>query len=392
MELQNFTVEFVPLAKAPKGTFAVSYELSAISSVIAIQMGEIELSREGMKRNWFKSKPNVTALPGSGSETSGLSPDLVVVDDVVATPAKEEAPKTEPVDPVKLKFDFDLAALNEKIEAIPPGEMLVINDLDNELYHASHGISCSKLKLFRQCPAKYKAQYIDKIMPEVSKDTFNLGTAIHTITLEPHLFSNSVVRMSDKIKQRRGEKWENFKAANPGKIILPGPQYDLCDMANKAINAHPFARRMVAGGRPEVSIFKRDIETGLIIKCRPDYMLDDLIVDVKTAASAEPKKFGMDAKKFGYHMQDSMYRDISESPEFAFLVIENKAPCIVTAPVLMSPEARRLGYLQYRDALHRLKRAMETDVWENYTNETVVVELTSWENQELETLENGVAA
>jgi len=389
MKLQNYSITFTPLSKAPAGTFCLTFDLQAVSERVAISLAEAELDKSGSPRAYFKKSVDV-ALVRDNLETDEPVAYVPVVQD---PPAASDAPvvQDEPVvDDHKPESALvrEVRILNEKINSLDPGEVLASINVSNEAYHAAEGLSCSQLKLFMECPAKYKAKFIDKIMPPVNSDTFSLGTAVHTIALEPWLFNKTVIRLDPEIKVRRGAKWEAFQAANPGKLILPGANYDLVKMANDAIQAHPYAGEMLRGGMPEVSIFKRDVETGLIIKCRPDFLIDgDLIIDVKTAASSEPKKFGMDAKKMGYHIQDAMYRDISGIPEFAFLVIESKAPCVVTAPVMMDDEVRRLGYLQYRDALQRLVHAYENDDFPNYTNEPVIVGLSAWERTQLEKLE-----
>jgi len=83
-----------------------------------------------------------------------------------------------------------------------------------------------------------------------------------------------------------------------------------------------------------------------------------LIRLLKRAASSEPKEsFGYDAKKWGYHIQDAMaYRDdfcgIRWSSARCSLV-ESKAPCVVTAPVMMLTTSAAALWLSanYRDCL-----------------------------------------
>lgn len=389
MEMCTYEVTFIPLAKQ-KNLMAESFDVEAHSAKTAERKATALLSQCGLSRSQFKKAAQIKLVresePEHPADCKGCPDCCPVMGDatyeIMQKSGAFDAPEPEP---------SALDRLNAEIESLKLGEVKIFTDLSNELYHDSVGISCSKLKLFLECPAKYRAQYISGTMPEVQKTAFDLGSAVHIATLEPHRLAETVICQPEDIKQRRGAAWEAFEAANQGKLILKPADYQLINMANKSVAEHPYASLLIKNGQAETSIYKRDEETGLIIKCRPDYRMDGLLVDVKTAASAEPRKFGFDAKKFGYHIQDAMYRDISGVPEFAFLVIENKAPCIVTAPVIMSDEAKRLGYLKYRDGLRRLKHAIETNVWEGYTSEPVYVGLTGWEEQQLEQLEQGAA-
>lgn len=290
------------------------------------------------------------------------------------------------------EFDFvwTVESLNKTLDGLKPGERFVIDGLPNDIYHDCQGVSCSKLKLFIECPAKYKAKYIDKIIPDKEKDYFNFGNAAHTLVLEPHLFDSTYIKQPEHIGTRHGKEWDKCKAKadSKGQIVLTASQWEDMPILKQSIANTPNALRLTRGGIAERSIFVRDKETGLILKCRPDYMIKDLIVDVKTTKSADPKWVGHDFKKLGYHVQDAMYSDIAKASEFVFLAIESERPFLITAPVHMTRPAKRLGYLKYRKALIDLKECMYSGVWPSYTDETVKVDLNKFEQEELNNLES----
>jgi len=279
--------------------------------------------------------------------------------------------------------------LNKQLASLQPGEVLVKKRMHDEVYHRSDGISCSKLKVYIECPAKYRARYITGTIGDKKTKALDVGRAAHTLILEPHKFHGQFVRQPESIKVRRGKAWDEFSqlAAKQGQIVLTGDDWDMCWAMRSQVELNPFGARLLSGGEAEVSFFKRDIETGLIIKCRTDYMLGDLLIDVKTARSAEPGAFGRAAKDLLYHMQDSMYCDITGIETFAFIAVEKVDPYVVTAPILFDEDARRLGYLKYRSALRDLAKSMTFDHWPGYTSKPVTIELKPWESQELETLE-----
>lgn len=280
-----------------------------------------------------------------------------------------------------------ITKLNKRLAELKPGELLVKENLHAEVYHGCDGVSNSKLKLYLECPAKYKARYITGEAPQKETKAFDLGKAAHCLILEPELFHSEFVRQPDDIKVRRGKKWDEFKAAHEGMVVLTGDDWEACQRIRDSVERSHFGAKLLNGGKAEVSYFKRDEETGLVIKCRADYLLGDLLVDVKTAVSAHPDEFSRKAKQLGYHLQDAIYRDIAGLDEFAFLAVEKEPPYVVTAPILFDADARRLGLLKYRRALNDLAESIEFDHFPGYTSEPVVVGLKPWEQSELEKLE-----
>ncbi len=284
-----------------------------------------------------------------------------------------------------------ITKLNKRLAKLKCGELLVKEGLHDEVYHGCDGVSNSMLKLYIECPAKYKAKYITGELVAKESKALDVGRAAHCLVLEPEKFHGAFVRQPSEIKVRRGKVWDEFKELHADKTILTAEDWEVCQRIRASVERSHFGSRLLYGGKPEVSYFKRDEETGLVIKCRADYVLGDLIVDVKTAASAHPEEFSRVAKRLGYHMQDAMYRDITGLPEFAFLAVEKEAPFVVTAPILFDEESRRLGHLKYRKALNDLSESIAFDHFTGYTTEPVVVGLKPWEKTELENLLEGVA-
>lgn len=278
--------------------------------------------------------------------------------------------------------------LNKKLETLKPGELLVKPKLNGEVYHRCMGVSTSKLKLFLECPRKYQAMYITGEMEREENKAFDIGKAGHGLILEPEKFNAEFVIQPAEIKVRRGNAWDAFKEDNKDKTVITADDMKNCHGMRNSVMAHPFGKKLLTGGRAEVSYFKCDEETGLIIKCRPDYELGDLVVDVKTAASADPEEFTRTATRLHYHMQDAIYLDITGKKGFSFLAVEKKAPFVCTAPLTFDDEARRLGYLTYRKALRDLAVAIEFNHFEGYTSRPVEMGLRPWDAKKLEQLES----
>lgn len=268
-----------------------------------------------------------------------------------------------------------ITKLNKRLESLEVGERIVIENLHNDVYHGCEGISASKLKVFIECPAKYQALYITHEIERESNATFDVGSAAHSLCLEPENFNQEFILQPAYIDVRRGKKWDSFVEVHKDKTVLTKDQWDYCHAMRDAVARHPFSSRLLKGGKAEVSYFVRDEETGLIVKCRTDYRLDDLIVDLKTCRSSEPKKFARDAVRLGYHVQDALYRDVTGLEHFAFVAVESEKPFVVTAPITCSDNARQLGHLEYRQALKGIRDSLDFNMWPGYTTEPVEIDV-----------------
>ncbi|MGI2079195.1 PD-(D/E)XK nuclease-like domain-containing protein [Shewanella putrefaciens] len=401
-----FKMTFNPMASAPKGTCSITYCVEVDSLADAERQAETNLAAEGYNRRHFRRniESHCTLVECRGVVDDAVKAvkydDLIDHDKGLYADALSPEPVNSTEPSASIEDDDPFAAfappawtiesLNARLEQLAPGERLIIDDLPDDIYHGAIGVSSSKLKLFIECPQKYYAKYIAKIIPDPEKAYFDFGKAVHTTFLQPWLFGSSYVRQPDEIKIRSGNAWKTFKAAADanGQVVLTADQWDDMPILRQSLESNAKAKALTTGGVAERSIFTRDVETGLIIKCRPDYMIGKLIIDLKSDASADPRFFGAKAKKLGYHIQDALYTDVSCADEFAFLVVESCRPFVITAPVILDANVKRLGYLKYRKAMRELKRCMTHNVWPAYTDVAVTVGLNHFEQQDLEALEN----
>lgn len=292
------------------------------------------------------------------------------------------------------KEPSELEALNARIEALAGGEVLRVEGLSSDLYRAALGVSTTQIKTFIDCPYRYWAQYVEKSVTFENKPYFAFGRAGHTAVLEPEKFNLEYVRQPDDIKTRAGAKWEYFnkRSGDEGKEVLTAEFYDAMPKLQKAIDANKWGKILTTGGVAEVSYFMRDVETNMIIKCRPDYEIRTpgglIISDLKTSESVKPSKINRKFKDLGYHVQDALYSYIVQPAQFVFVAIESKAPYIVTAPIEFDESVKRLGYLQFRKALKELRSCMKSNIWPMYTDKKHVIAASDYDNYLIEKLEN----
>lgn len=170
-------------------------------------------------------------------------------------------------------------------------------DLTNEEYHGDccdgPSLSASSIKQLVSDPAEYwlnSPLNPNRKKPKENK-AFNVGTAAHTMVLEPELLGETISVIPNDILASNGAL--STKAAKAfvaeqtelGRTVIKEDEWQaVCDMAD-AISDNQVVMRAMAGTLNEQSLIVRDDEAGVYIKSRPDQMPQDngrFIVDLKT--------------------------------------------------------------------------------------------------------------
>lgn len=170
-------------------------------------------------------------------------------------------------------------------------------DLPNEIYHsdccAGPSISPSSVKEILSDPSEYwRKSYLNPdAEPREGKQAFNVGTAAHTLVLEPELLHDTIAVVPGDYLASNGalstKKAKEFVAEQTelGRTVIKPDEWDaVCSIADN-VRAHPQVVRSLARGRVEQSLILKDDETGIFLKARPDFMPDEsdrFIVDLKT--------------------------------------------------------------------------------------------------------------
>lgn len=263
--------------------------------------------------------------------------------------------------------------------------------ISNKYYHASEGFSSTLIKKM-SVPAIAK-HHMDN--PPEFKDCFRIGTAIHTYILEPSTFYDefltgiSVGRRGkadreewsqwffehgadgDHIVSHKASEWNGMFEAETGKRMVTPDEIDAIKMMAASVQANPDAMKLLDGGIAEASCYWQDEETGLHLKCRPDY-LSGFVSDLKSCASALPHMVSRTMHQHGYHISQAVYLDgimhaTGQYREFVFIFIEKTAPYLC-ACYRLDDESAELGYRQYRANLLRLAECLNTDKWPGLEN------------------------
>lgn len=170
-------------------------------------------------------------------------------------------------------------------------------DLTNEEYHGDccdgPSLSASSIKQLISDPSEYwlHSPLNPNRAPQKVNKAFNVGTAAHTMVLEPDLLAETIAVIPNDMLASNGAL--STKAAKAfmaeqtelGRTVIKEDEWKaVCDMAD-AIRSNSVVMRAMAGTLNEQSLIVKDEEAGIYIKSRPDQMPQEsgrFIVDLKT--------------------------------------------------------------------------------------------------------------
>lgn len=211
-----------------------------------------------------------------------------------------------------------------------------VHDISNEDYHSSAGISKSGLLLFKK-PRKYWHKYLNpNAKPIKKKKSFELGNAVHTYLLEPKLYNKHYKIMPKFTGKGSVAKKLEFREANKKKVLIRKVDSEIVKAATQAIAQHPKANNFFTANNRQIekSFFWIDTDTGLLVKSRPDIIIDDWIIELKTTANSEEEVFSRDINRYGYHVQAAMAIEAQKQlfnkqiNRFLFVACETEEPYI----------------------------------------------------------------
>ena len=282
-------------------------------------------------------------------------------------------------------------------------EVNVIEGMPNDAYHAAEGISASGLKLIGKSPLHYWGAYLDPDRePREETPALKLGTAIHCAVLEPMRFTEEYIVVPEDAPRRptsaqmNAKKpsddtvnailwWRAFDAENTGKNVLSRGEFSTCMKISERLNRHPAASVLFRSGVAELSMFWEDPETGVLCKCRPDWLIKGMaILDVKSTADAGETAFARSVWNYEYHLQAAWYLDGvrqclgNDAPQaFIFAAFEKDAPHAV-AFYSADGEMVSLGRREYKRRLQIYAECKSKNFWPGYPAGIQSLSLPAW--------------
>ena len=257
--------------------------------------------------------------------------------------------------------------------------------MTNEEYHGHAAVSKSDL----DAANKSGRHLFDKKNgpPRPSTAAFDLGTALHAFALPGESLDSVAVRMPEGLKKTTKEG-KAFVAEHADKIILNSADGYALDQMMLSLREHPVSSALVKGelpGKSEQSFFCKDDETGLELKCRPDFMLNDgsMIIDLKTTLDASPKGFQRSMVNYRYYVQAAWYLDVVEKatgrrPDaFLFVAVEKNRP-YNTAVYCADEQMIQVGREHARRDLEKIAKWESTGIYEGYSDRAEMISLPKW--------------
>lgn len=273
--------------------------------------------------------------------------------------------------------------------------------ISNADYHGGPGISKSGLDQIARSPLHYWARYLDpNRTPTEPTPSMKLGTAIHTAVLEPGEFAarHHVAPVVDRRTKDGKATWEAAlaAAAEAGAELISNDDAITCMAIANVVRSHPTARKVFATGQAEMSCYWTDRETGLLCKCRPDWLALPFIVDLKSTGDASAEGFQRSAWNWRYWVQAAWYVDgveqaTGQRPDaFVFAAFE-KAPPYACAFYYADQAMLDMGRAEYRRLLRILADCMSSDRWPGYDTDVRPLGLPVWALKAANDNERGAA-
>jgi exodeoxyribonuclease VIII len=253
-----------------------------------------------------------------------------------------------------------------------------IEDVPNETYHSSKGVSKSGLDKIARSPAYYKGS---KQKPATRP--MEIGTAIHAAILEPVRFRKEYVVTESVV--RTSKEYKEAKAIHGSELTLTATEGAKVQGMQDSVTANYSAMQyLLADGRAELSAFCVDPETGINIRARFDWLTDSGIsVDVKKTQDVRADKFAKSVNEYRYHVQEAMYSFIykqitgDDLQAFYFLAVEEEAPHS-NQMFLLDDTSREIGAFYFRRDLRIYAECINSDKWPQPDNGDGVIELPNW--------------
>ena len=244
-------------------------------------------------------------------------------------------------------------------------EINYVKDTFSEYLGKKDHVSASDIKNFLKSPKYYFWNKYNKVEKDDGRH-YVIGSALHEMIMEPHLFNSNYVVMPKVDKRTKEGKlaYENFLIEAQGKTIVNEEEMlMIVEMVKNATENKTFVSLLENSYR-ELSAYLVDEKTGLKIRMRPDIMCQSksTIVDIKSCLDSSPKQFKGNVYSYGYSLSAAFYSDFLNRENYIFAAIEKQEP-YQTALYSLNDEMMEYGRTQYRLGLDLLKWSYDNNYW-----------------------------
>jgi len=240
-------------------------------------------------------------------------------------------------------------------------------------YFELPGASSTALKALLQTSPKHMREAQNE--PSAAKA---LGSLVHLLVLQPELVDDHVAVEPEKINRRTKAgkaAFAEWEKENAGKLICSQADYDAAQAMRDSVltGKGRIGEAIFGAGRAEVTMMAVDPVSGVLCRGRADWLPDgqNVIVDLKTAASAAPAEFAKSAARYSYHLQAWLYAHLHSlitgkpPPAFVHAVVESSPP-YDSAFYELSQHDLQKGEVAIRHALSIWAKCEAAGIWPGY--------------------------
>jgi len=259
-------------------------------------------------------------------------------------------------------------------------------------YLSWSAVSKHDLDLVAKSPAHYASAQRE---PSESTPAMRFGTAAHTAILEPSKMYEEIAVLPpcDRRTKAGKELARTFEGESAGMTIISSEEMYHIDQMTTSVATHKIAGPLVKDAKHiEASGIWEHSASGQRMRCRPDIIHDDLVVDLKTAMDASRWAFSSSMHKYRYHVQAAIYLDgmielgvVGPDAQFIFLVVEKRPPYSVAIYAVQKEDLDR-GRLQYERDLMLYSQCKNENRWPGYSEAIGYIDLPIYSRREIDAL------
>lgn len=257
---------------------------------------------------------------------------------------------------------------------------MIIENMGNDEYHSSEGLSSSRLKKLLISPAHFIASTTE------TSTAMEFGTAVHMALLEPDKFEQTYIAEPAADKRTKDGKAKFEEIAASGKKLLKESQMtDVLRMRDR-FHSHIVGKKLYDNSRREISAYATDHETNILVKARADILHESettIIADIKTCEDARPSAAASAIAAYQYDLSAALYLDVFSSAlkkpvvNFMWVFIEKKPPYGIRC-YLANSDVLHNGRRQYKKALNEYVVSKDFNHWPSYKEDIEDINLPNW--------------
>ncbi len=251
-----------------------------------------------------------------------------------------------------------------------------MQDYHNDTSH----ITKSMLSTFMDSPRDYYEQYVTRLaVRKAATKQMAIGSVCHAVLLEGMelsqafcVYPESCLKVDGTLNGKAAAAYraENYLAVAFGKS---GEEVAI-ERVLDAVRSHALGKLIEQAQMREEVVVSDYLGRG--IKCRPDFLCDDVIYDLKFMEDVSESALRRSFKRFRYWLQDAHYSAVCGAEVFRFWVVETGYPYRIKS-VVYDGRSREIASEAWRGAMDHLIACEKLNAFED--SNSITMTLSPWE-------------